>query len=278
MDSARQLNFVSDTLEILSSIYNFFSGSVVHEEFLKQQKLLKTDIHNNILTLKRPADTRWVSRYECCLSVWKNLNAILNTLEVFEQSPDIMKRTKTAVLQSQIDTFFVSALCILLEGLEIIKRLSVALQKEQLNYSDAVDMIKATKDSLAELPTAERFDGIWSKITQECLIAGIPEPHIRQRRRVRDDYSASRKPNTKDEFRELLMQLMIDCMIDEMNRRFTEESSILYHGISALVPKSPMFLNEEYLLRMAKIYDIDPNDIKDELRTLKKLLPEVSPR
>ena len=191
VDSSRQLNFVGDTLEILSSIYNFFSGSAVHQEFLKQQKQLRTDIQKNIFTLKRPADTRWVSRYECCLSVWNNLNPILNTLEVFEQGPDSLKRTKTAALQSQIDTFFVSALRILLEGLEIIKRLSVALQKEQLDYSDAVDMIKATKDSLTELSTAERFDGIWSKITQECLITGIPEPRIRQRRRVRDDYSPS---------------------------------------------------------------------------------------
>ena len=276
MDSSRQLNFVGDTLEILSSIYNFFSGSAVHQEFLKQQKQLRTDIQKNIFTLKRPADTRWVSRYECCLSVWNNLNAILNTLEVFEQSPDSLKRTKTAALQSQIDTFFVSALRILLEGLEIIKRLSVALQKEQLDYSE--DMIKATKDSLTELSTAERFDGIWSKTTQECLITGIPEPCIRQRRCVRDDYSPSRKPNTKDEFRKLLMLPMINCMIDEMDGRFTEESSTLYYGISALVPKSPMFLKEVYLLRMAKIYDIEPIDIKDELRTQQTLLPEVSPR
>ena len=64
---------------------------------------------------------------------------------------------------------------------------------------------------------------------------------------------------------------MINCMIGEMDRRFTEESSTLYYGISALVPKSPMFLKEEYLLRMAKIYDIEPIDIKDELRTLNKL-------
>ena len=29
VDSSRQLNFVGDTLEILSSIYNFFSGSAI---------------------------------------------------------------------------------------------------------------------------------------------------------------------------------------------------------------------------------------------------------
>ena len=55
-----------------------------------------------------------------------------------------------------------------------------------------------------------------------------------------------------------------------MDRRFAEESSTLYYWISALLPKSPMFLKEE-LLRMAKIYDIDPIDVKDELRTLNKL-------
>ena len=103
-----------------------------------------------------------------------------------------------------------------------------------------VTLCKSNKDFLTELSTAERFDGIWSKITQECLITGIPEPGIRQRRRVRDDYSPSRKQNTKDELRKLLMLPMINCMIDEMDRRFTEESSTLYYGISALVPKSPM--------------------------------------
>ena len=61
-----------------------------------------------------------------------------------------------------------------------------------------------------------------------------------------------------------ILSSILDCLIDEMTRRFFSSSESIFIGISALDPKGESFLSEQDLLGIAKIYSIDKQNLEHE--------------
>ena len=99
-DASRASPKVGDCLDVLLSIYNYFSSSVINAEFMDQQS-------NKVFKLKRHADTRWISRHESCEAVMRTLPAIMNTLEYFAEAFDSDRHVKATSILGMIDTLFV---------------------------------------------------------------------------------------------------------------------------------------------------------------------------
>ena len=263
-------------LEILLSIYNFFSGSRIHLEFESQQKRLisqgkMSELRN--ITLKRHCDTRWVSRFDCVDSVLKTMPAILCTLDVFSEDRDSERRQKARFLISQLDTDFVTNLVILHEALGHTKKLTKILQEEPLDLSSAVDYVTAVKEQLNDMCSESEWNTLWNMVANICKKAEIPPPMDRKRRKAFPDLlnqNIHQPCKTKDDYFWRVLQPLVLSMVSELNRRFNEENSCLYRGVSSLTPKHALFLKLEPLIDFGKSFGMKNDDVKDELCTLSK--------
>ena len=69
-----------------------------------------------------------------------------------------------------------------------------------------------------------------------------------------------------------LVYEVLDCLISEIDRRFSSESCTIFCGISALCPGSQSFLSEKTLQAYANAYSISQYDLQHEIPLVKKLL------
>ena len=69
-----------------------------------------------------------------------------------------------------------------------------------------------------------------------------------------------------------ILSPILDCLFNEMTRRFFSSSESISIGISALDPKGESFLSQQDLLGMAKIYSIDKQNLEHEIPLVKKLI------
>lgn len=65
VDCVRNVKPAAEFFDIVQMLYNFFSGSVVHDMFLKKQKVLDPSGQN--VELKKLSDTRWALCTLCAI-------------------------------------------------------------------------------------------------------------------------------------------------------------------------------------------------------------------
>lgn len=65
---------------------------------------------------------------------------------------------------------------------------------------------------------------------------------------------------------------VLDCLISELDRRFSKESCAIFCGISALFPGGQSFLSEKDLQAFAVAYSVSQHDLQHEIPLVKKLL------
>ena len=78
--------------------------------------------------------------------------------------------------------------------------------------------------------------------------------------------------STENQYCVILYYCVIDCMIDELNKRFNNESKLCMKGISACSPKSKYFLDLATFKPMLVNYKISGEDVEIELMQAKKVL------
>lgn len=278
-DAIRNANGMNDTLNILNEVYIFVSSSVVHSHFKNEQKAMVAEGKQDgsgQFEIQRRADTRWTSSYGCVHNSLKALAAIMNTVDFFACSSDRTRSTNAKALQLQIDTQCIVRLCILEKVLSITRHLSDTLQKEDIDYGDAVDLVESTKLALNQLvldteDTNSEWKQIWARSKTLCQIADVPEPLVRRRRQVRADANENSCLGTEDEYKKHVLRPITDSMISELNNRFGESTSAMYLGVAALTPKSKYFLANKELVAFGELYNIKKDDICSELTVLKRM-------
>ena len=65
---------------------------------------------------------------------------------------------------------------------------------------------------------------------------------------------------------------VLDCLNSELDRRFSQDSCVIFCGISALCPGGQTFLHEDDLKSFALSYSVNQSDLKHKLPLVKKLL------
>ena len=74
---------------------------------------------------------------------------------------------------------------------------------------------------------------------------------------------------------------ILDCLISELDPRFSRKSCETFNDIVVLCPGQQSFLCDEDLTQFAIAYSINPNDLKHEIPLVKKLLkkePQQQPK
>ncbi|KAI6648722.1 Zinc finger MYM-type protein 1-like [Oopsacas minuta] len=78
--------------------------------------------------------------------------------------------------------------------------------------------------------------------------------------------------STEDQYCVSIHYRVLDCMIDELNKRFNNESKLCMKGISACSPKSKNFFDFATIKPMLVNYKILEEDVQIELMQVKKVL------
>ncbi|KAK7880157.1 hypothetical protein WMY93_033180, partial [Mugilogobius chulae] len=277
VDTVKAIPDVECFFSIVQKLYNFMSGSYVHSKWLAKQ----TQMYDGaVRELQKLSDTRWACRYQACKTILERLPAIIIVLEEISDEKKGDRSVEAKGLLAQFDLTFVALLVTLAKVFGEAKCLSDALQAPSLDLGLAVDLVYALVQTLEQLRTEDSFSVLWRNIislAEKCNIQIEPAPKRKKRLSTKLDGHAVMshigcRPEQQQEgsFRANLFYPIIDHMLAEMNRRFSNINCQLMRGIQGLNPSNDLFCDEVVLSPLASIYRCNMDDVKTELHQLKR--------
>ena len=251
-----------------ASVFFFMSSSKAHVIFLEMQ----TKIHPEKQTrqLQRLSDTRWACRYLSLDVIASTFDSIVATLESITNGNDKDKAIEATGLLHQIYCFkFISCLVIIFwRIIGFTKSLSDQLQREELDFAMAADLIKSTSDTLRTLRSEDTWDQTYQYITSVATIHNIVIEEPRQRRKTRrpqrmDDFvcmssSGQRESLTSSQSLKINVWFpVLDNMLSELDRRFTSTNLDIMKSLQACRPSSSTFLDSSQLSYLANFHSVN---------------------
>ncbi|CAM4585288.1 unnamed protein product [Leuciscus chuanchicus] len=227
-------------------------GSYVHNKWLKVQKEMFDGAPRE---LQRLSDTRWACRQAACRNVLDRLPAIIRVLEEIASEMHPQRAVEARGILGQLDLNFVGCLVAFKTILSESKILSDHLQSKNIDFSKAVNLIKAFKDTLDDYRSEDTFGELWNNIVDTCHQSNISTTQNKSKRvrqttkALQDSIIASTlgqhvSPDGKTSFRDKVYYPVIDHMKGEVERRFSKTNCDIMNGLQALNPSSRSFLGD----------------------------------
>ncbi|XP_053286397.1 zinc finger MYM-type protein 1 isoform X2 [Pleuronectes platessa] len=285
VDSVKSVSEAGKFFSLLERLYVFMSGSYAHEKWLKvQQEMFKGEGPRE---LQRLSDTRWACRYVACRNVMDRLPAIVCVLEDISHEDNPDRAVEARGILHQIDLNFIGCLVVFRKILGESKFLSDMLQSTKIDLTKAVELAETLQQTLREYRSEPSFETVWGEVLDICQSNSIPtsQPTCKRARQVARTLQSSvvtstlgqhTEPDNKESFRVKVYYSIIDCMIGEMERRFSKINCEIMKGIQAFNPSSPSFLSEEAVLLLANSYGTNSDDVKLELHQVKRLFDRTA--
>ncbi|KAL1447276.1 hypothetical protein MTO96_028594 [Rhipicephalus appendiculatus] len=280
VDVCKAIKPVRDFFSLLECLYVFLSGSAVHSLYVDVQKRLSL----SVTELQRLSDTRWACQIAACTAAMKSFPAILVCLaEVI--ATNSRRATEAGGLLEQMNFSFLFHLSLFTKVLSRLKVLSDLLQSRDCNLSQACLMARTVIDEFSEMRNSQSaFENVWA---QTCRISeenGVPQREKQRKKRLPlhlEQFVLSEgrpveeeSPDSKETFRVKVFLPVLDHLIVELTRRFTENNDVLC-GVSALHPKSENFMDISLLKPFAEHYACDLDSVEVECKLIIKLLQRI---
>lgn len=185
-----------------------------------------------------------------------------------------------------VDFKFVLLLCLFCDLLGKVHVVSNQLQSSSTDLSCAAELVANLLDTLKACRDNDD-DAMCSIIsTAEALCAqcGIEPLLVNRRRRksalprrladsvVEQSVGQRESINTQTEFRQHVLLPVLDCLISELESRFSQEATAVMLGIQARTPNCSSFLSNANLEALSVIYNGNVEDMGHEIHQLKRLL------
>lgn len=238
----------------------------------------------SVTELQRLSDTRWACQIAACRAAMKSFPAILVCLaEVI--ATNSRRATEARGLLEQMNFSFLFHLSLFTKVLSRLKVLSDLLQSRDCNLSQACIMARTVIDEFSEMRNSQSaFDTVWA---QTCSISeenGVPQREKQRTKRLPlhlEQFVLSEgrpveeeSPDSKETFRVKVFLPVLDHLIAELTRRFTENNDVLC-GVSALHPQSENFMDISLLKPFAEHYACDIDSVEVECKLVIKLLQRI---
>ena len=164
-----------------------------------------------------------------------------------------------------------------------ISTLSDHLQAPGLDLSAAVDLIQVVHKRLSDLRSDEEFDKIWNESAGIAERNGINQVRSRPKRAskistrlqesvITESIGQRQDFTDKIQFKEHVYFAILDAMMGEMNRRFSDTNCSIMSGIQSLSPQCNAFLQLEVVRPFAISYECNLDDLKHELHQAGRLI------
>lgn len=204
---------------------------------------------------------------------------------------DKPKAVEAVGILAQVDNFkFLAHLIMFLKILSITKSLSDHLQNEKIDMAQAVDLVLSTSAILNEFRSdTTKWEQMYKYIVDVAKLHNIeaswPTKHHRRRqtpRRLADsvllDSTGSRdvpqQSNISQHIKCSVYYPVLDCILAEMDRRFSKENLEHMKAIQACSPSSDYFLNVSYITPLASTYGLDTELLSTECLLAKRTLKD----
>ena len=253
IDTTKVVQQADDFFSLLEQLYIFISNSIVHENFVKLPKEMHPG--EKIRELQSLSETRWWARATSCKNVLIRFECIRRLMRQVS-SIDKGARAPTARgLFAQMNYNFLQLLHFFTDILSTVNKISEQLQDLRLDLAKACQLISTLQQ---ELECRRNVDMINynEEVESLCRKCGLNyEEKERRSQRPPDalsDYfvtdaigksarANSEKPLHGDAFIQIL-----DCMLSELDRRFSSDAKVIMQGVSALSPTSESFLDIQH--------------------------------
>ena len=243
--------------------------------------------------LQHLSDTRWWWRATACKNVLLRQECIVRLLKETSADDTGACAVSTRGLLAQIDAEFVYLLHFFTEILGKINKISQQLQNQEVDLGSVTILILSLREYLADMKSSILIEHYFTKVNELCEKCDIPSTTTRKRtgkssRRLDDSIPSETTGQRLFEGLEQscvhhisIFYEILDCLISELDRRFSKKSCEIFNGIAALCPEQQSFLCEQDLIQFAVAYSVNPDDLKYEIPLIKKLLtkePQQQPK
>ncbi|KAL7400994.1 hypothetical protein ABVT39_021214 [Epinephelus coioides] len=280
VDCLNNVKTAAEFFKTVQMLYNFFSGSSVHNMFLKKQKELEPKVQ--CIELKRLSDTRWACQYPALCAIKKALPSIRATLQDIISQPNPRRSAEARAISAFIDEQFVLHLTLFEDLFRLTKFMSDQLQSTDLDLASAGDLAQSVISAISEKRTEDSWTDIREQAEELCEKASItaqsPPRDKRQAQPPRHlkgfvvEAPTERRHDTMDDMRQHSFYPITDRLLSEMKRHFSSEANNVLMGLTALSPKHTAFLNQQKILPMSRYYGIDEKNLTAELHQVCRLL------
>ena len=271
----------------LESLYCFIRQSTCrHSLFqtLQHEFEASTDDDTGRIVIKQLCETRWACRFEAIRAMEANLQVIVELLHTIEDETSQAKAAADARgLLHQFQSFeFLLAMVVLKQLLEHTNVVSQYLQSRQIDLGAAVSSIQATLSVLRRYRSEEKFHECFEAATSlaEMLGADIPTVLSTRRKRVsqRLDHmwqTEHHHETVESKYRVEFYYRVLDCMIEQIEQRFSQETQNLLVSFSYLQPEKLLKHGEEQraessLQKLAQFYGMNGSALKTEYSLFKE--------
>ena len=241
---AKYVPQVSEFFILLEALYVFASNSVVHEKFITiQQEMFPGEQERELQHL---SDTRWWCRATSCENALLRLECILKLLKETSAYDTGARAVSARGLLAQIDAEFVYLLHFFTDILGKINKVSVQLQKQEVDLGSVTNLISSLRGYLADMRSSNLIEHYCTKVNKLCEKCDIPSATRRKRARKPsrqlDGFIASETTcqgsfagsEQSCEHHIGIFYEILDCLINELDRRFSKQSCEILNGIAAL--------------------------------------------
>ena len=154
-DCVKNISGLSSFFSVINTLYTFITNSNTrYQLFIEAQKA--EDLQ--VLTLERPAITRWSYYYRSVSKVKLRYGSLLAVLHRVSESSDSEAAAEADGLYTKLLSFkFVMNLHIVEQVLKVTNSLSDQLQAKELLLSEACSLIQSTVEELQVLRKDDAF-------------------------------------------------------------------------------------------------------------------------
>ena len=273
VDTTKSVSEAAEFFSLMETLYVFLSRSVTHAIFLKKQSELHSDKPQR--PLQRLSDTRWSCRYLAVDAVYSTFGAVLATLEEIVDGEDRSRATEAIGILIQVQTYkFLLSLIMFWRILSYTKSLSDQLQSRQIDLAKAADLVLATVSTLKEMRSDSQWDHLFKYVKDAAVLHSIsvdlPRPCRRKQlpRRLQDgvvlESTGARcmtSSSLSDHFKNTLYLPVLDTMLSELQRRFSDKNLKHMRAVQAFSPNSTQFLDPSRLGTLADSYGLDKSTL-----------------
>ncbi|XP_024164619.1 zinc finger MYM-type protein 1-like [Rosa chinensis] len=269
---AKKHEIVGAFFASIGSVVNIVGASSKRRDILREKQALKviealkvgelTSGHrlNQETEIKRSCDTRWSSHYGTLLNFTLMFSSIIDVLDeiAFDKVSSDQKHEAFISLKLLQSFDFIFSLHLMRIILGITHELSQALQKDDQDIVNAMDLVKVCKRKLQTF----RESGWLSLFEQVVLFCGkenISVPNMDDQY-VCPGKSRRRAPEMTNMhyYRFDFFCAVIDFQLQELDNRFSEATTELLLCLASLSPNySFATYNKQSLMRLAELYPHD---------------------
>lgn len=146
VQAAESIPEIKKVYVMMGNLWKFFYYSPKKAEALKE---IQCALNFPELKIVKPSDTRWLSHERCVRAIRREFPALVTTLQqLYETSGDAEAYGLSMLLASQVG---VASIMLLSEILDILAKLSAAMQTKVADFSKIPNLLKVTIDSLKAL-------------------------------------------------------------------------------------------------------------------------------